>query len=80
MTSTRIVVTLESELVARLDQLVAKQHFASRSGAVQEAVREKLARLDRSRLTRECDKLDRQFERDLSELGMGVDAEAWPEY
>ena len=34
------------------------------------AVREKLARVDRSRLARECAKLDPKFERALAEEGL----------
>jgi Arc/MetJ-type ribon-helix-helix transcriptional regulator len=69
----KIAITLESDLVARLDRLIAQGHFASRSRAVQEAVREKLERFNRSRLARECDKLDRRFEKELAELGIGAD-------
>jgi len=47
---------------------------------VQEAVREKLARMDRSRFARECEKLDPRYERALAEQGMGIEAETWPEY
>jgi hypothetical protein len=60
--------------------LVAARQFTSRSRAVQDAVREKLDRLDRPRLARECDKLDPRFERQLAEQGIRADAEAWPEY
>jgi Arc/MetJ-type ribon-helix-helix transcriptional regulator len=80
MASTKIAITLEEELVVRIDQLVAEQRFPNRSRAVQEAVREKLARLDGSRLARECEKLDPRFERDLAELGLGADADTWPAY
>ncbi|MEX2308046.1 MAG: ribbon-helix-helix domain-containing protein [Pirellulales bacterium] len=80
MASAKIAITLDEELLDRLDSLVAERQFQSRSGAVQEAVREKLARLDRSRLARECAKLDPCFERDLAEQGMRADAETWPEY
>jgi len=41
----------------------------------QKAVEEKLARLERSRLARECAKLDRAFEKALAE-----DMLEWPEY
>lgn len=76
----KIAVTLEKDLLSRLDQLVAERQYPSRSRAVQEAVREKLERLDRNRLTRECQKLDPQFERELAEQGLGADVVSWPEY
>jgi len=76
----KIAVTLDEQLLKQLDRLVAQRHFASRSRAVQEAVREKLARMDRSRFARECEKLDPRYERALAEQGMGIEAETWPEY
>jgi len=80
MAASKIAITLDEELLNRLDRLVAQRQFPSRSGAVQAAVREKLARLDRTRLARECQKLDPRFERNLAEQGMRADAETWPEY
>lgn len=80
MSIAKIAVTLDEALLNRLDQLVAEQRFPSRSRVVQEAVREKLDRLDRRRLARECQKLDPRFERELAEQGLGVDVESWPEY
>ena len=74
MATEKIAITLDEELVGRLDQLVAAHQYASRSRAVQEAVREKLDRLDRTRLPNKCKTLDPQFEQDLAELGMNADA------
>ena len=51
-----------------------------RSQAVLVAVREKLQRLERSRLARECAKLDPATEQALAEEGLSRDAEEWPEY
>jgi hypothetical protein len=48
--------------------------------AIQEAVAEKLARMDRSRLAAECAKLDPDFEKALAEAGLGRELESWPEY
>ncbi|MEX0641287.1 MAG: ribbon-helix-helix domain-containing protein [Pirellulales bacterium] len=80
MSAAKIAITLDEDLVARLDQLVAARQFTSRSRAVQDAVREKLERLDRTRLACECEKLDPRFEQQMAEQGMGADAEIWPEY
>ncbi|HEY3391389.1 MAG TPA: ribbon-helix-helix domain-containing protein [Lacipirellulaceae bacterium] len=80
MASDKIAITLDHDLVRRLDQLVAARHFPNRSRAVQEAVREKLERVDRTRLAYECKKLDPKFEKQLAELGMNADAEIWPEF
>ena len=62
MRTVKIAVTLDQDLLTRLDALVKNKRFANRSRAVQEAVRDKLARLERSRLARECAQLDPAFE------------------
>ena len=80
MPTAKIAITLDEQLLEQLDRLVAERHFASRSRAVQEAVREKLERMDRGRFARECEKLDPRYERAVAEQGMGFEAEAWPEY
>jgi hypothetical protein len=54
--------------------------FPSRSRAIQEAVDDRLSRLTRDRLARECSKLDPEYEAALAEEGMGSEAEQWPEY
>jgi hypothetical protein len=54
--------------------------FPSRSTAIQEAVEEKLDRLERSRLARECSKLDPEFEKAMAEEGMSEELSEWPEY
>jgi hypothetical protein len=43
-------------------------------------VNEKLERLDRVRLARECAKLDPRFEKALAEEGMSEALDSWPEY
>ena len=48
MATVKIAVTLDQDVVARLDQLVEERKFPNRSRAVQEAVREKLARHEQS--------------------------------
>lgn len=80
MAKAKIAITLEEELVARLDALVAADRFASRSGAVAAAVEEKLSRIDRGRLARECAKLDKAFEQKLADEGLSGDLAEWPEY
>jgi Arc/MetJ-type ribon-helix-helix transcriptional regulator len=76
----KVAITLDVASVQRIDQLVKKRVFRNRSRAIQEAVREKLERIDRNRLARECAKLDPAFEKAMAEEGMGEELEAWPEY
>jgi metal-responsive CopG/Arc/MetJ family transcriptional regulator len=77
---TRVAVTINSDLIAQVDRLVAKKVFANRSQAIQEALREKLARLKKTRLAYECRKLDRCEEQSLAEEGMNSEWYSWPEY
>jgi metal-responsive CopG/Arc/MetJ family transcriptional regulator len=79
MAADKVAITIDHEVLKRLDRLVAEKRFPNRSRAIQEAVEEKLSRLDRSRLAREAAKLEPQFEQKLAEEGMAGEAE-WPEY
>ena len=80
MAMTKIAVSIDPDLLERLDRLVAEQVFPNRSRAVQEAVRDKLERMSRSRLARECAKLDPSAEQALADEGLARDFEEWPEY
>ena len=80
MPRTKVAISLDESTLERLDKPVERAVFSNRSQAIQEAVEEKLARIERSRLARECAKLDPTFERALAEEGMSEDATEWPEY
>ena len=80
MSRAKVAISLDESTLARLDQLVARAVFSNRSQAIQEAIEEKLARLEKSRLAQECAKLDPSFEKALAEEGMSEDAAEWPEY
>ena len=80
MTTTKVAVTIDRELLAQLDQLVAQHVFPNRSKAIQEALQDKLTRMRRSRLARESAKLDRYAEQALAEEGLDQDMATWPEY
>ena len=76
----KVAVTIDADLLVELDQLVAQQVFPNRSKAVQEALRDKLDRMRRSRLARECAKLDPKEEQALAEEGIEQELSTWPEY
>ena len=80
MSRSKVAVSLDEATLGRLDQLVREAVFPSRSQAIQVAVEEKLERMERSRLARECSKLDRGFEKALAEEGMTEDLSTWPAY
>lgn len=78
MRKSKIAISLDAKTLRRLDGLVHGRVFESRSQAIQEAVDEKLERVERNRLATECAKLDPAFEKALAEEGLG--SSAWPEY
>jgi metal-responsive CopG/Arc/MetJ family transcriptional regulator len=80
MARSKVAISLDESTLDRLDQLVKKRVFPNRSQAIEEAVAEKLARLEKSRLAQECAKLDPAFEKALAEEGVSQDLKEWPEY
>ncbi|MHC4177056.1 MAG: CopG family ribbon-helix-helix protein [Planctomycetota bacterium] len=80
MAASKVAISIDGELLAELDRLVAEKAFDSRSQAVQVAVREKIARLNRSRLAEQCAKLDPAFEQAMAEEGISGELAQWPEY
>ncbi|MBW1681705.1 MAG: ribbon-helix-helix protein, CopG family [Deltaproteobacteria bacterium] len=80
MPKTKVAITLDEKTLSRLDRLVRERMFPNRSRAIQEAVEEKLDRLERSRLARECGRLDPEFEKAMAEEGISEELGEWPEY
>ena len=76
----KVAVTLDAALLDRLDHLVSQRRFRNRSQAVEAALAEKLERLARTRLARECAKLDPDEEQQAAEEGLDATGELWPEY
>ena len=80
MPAAKVAITIEEELLERIDRLVEQRKFPNRSRAIQEALREKLERMDRGRLARECAKLNKAFEQKMADEGLADDLEEWPEF
>lgn len=80
MAKINLVVTLERRLLSELDRLVSKQRFTSRSQAIESAVAEKVARMDKKRLPAECAKLDRDEEKALAEEGFSTGRSTYGHY
>jgi metal-responsive CopG/Arc/MetJ family transcriptional regulator len=59
MARSKVAISLDESTLNRLERLVQKRLFPNRSQAIEEAVAEKLARLEKSRLAQERAKLDR---------------------
>jgi metal-responsive CopG/Arc/MetJ family transcriptional regulator len=80
MSVAKVAISIEPRLLRRLDRLVEHRIFQSRSQAIQNAIAEKLERLDRVRLARECAKLSPPEEQEMADQGLVKDATEWPEY
>jgi len=80
MAKLKVAVTLDSEILERVDMLVQGHQFPNRSRMIETALVEKLERIERARLARECAKLDPAEERALADEGISEDLGAWPAY
>jgi Arc/MetJ-type ribon-helix-helix transcriptional regulator len=80
MPKTKVALTLDAELVERVDDLVARRRFRSRSQAIEAALADKLTRLARTRLARESAKLNAKDEKALADEGLAENFASWPEY
>jgi metal-responsive CopG/Arc/MetJ family transcriptional regulator len=80
MPSVKVAITLERETLRQVDSLVARRVFQNRSRAIQTALREKIDRVQGTRLAAECANLDLKFEQALAEEGLREDVAAWPEF
>ncbi|HEX6083643.1 MAG TPA: ribbon-helix-helix domain-containing protein [Thermoanaerobaculia bacterium] len=79
MGKAKIAITVDEQALAEIDRLVEEGLFPNRSRAIEEAVQERIARLHRSRLARECAKVDVREEQALADEGYARENE-WPEY
>ena len=80
MPKAKVAVTLDSGLLERVDRLIKAERFPNRSQAIESALAEKLERLERGRLSRECAKLNPKEEQALADEGLAADSNPWPEY
>jgi metal-responsive CopG/Arc/MetJ family transcriptional regulator len=76
----KIAITIEDNLLKQLDLMVKSRLFPNRSKAIQEAVADKLKRLERNRLAEECAKLDPEYEQNMAEEGFSMEIDEWPAY
>ena len=80
MSTVKVAISLEQNTLKELDRMVKKNVFPSRSKAIQKAVEEKITRMNRIRLAKECAKLNKKFEQSMAEEGMSMEKEEWQEY
>ena len=80
MAASKIAITIDDKLLKQLDLMVKSKVYPNRSKAIQDAVADKLQRLERTRLARECAKLNPEHERNMAEEGLAMEMDEWPEY
>jgi metal-responsive CopG/Arc/MetJ family transcriptional regulator len=80
MAASKIAITIDDNTLKQLDVLVKSKLFPNRSRAIQEAIVEKLSRIEKRRLAQECEKLDPYFEQSLAEEGLSSELDEWPAY
>ena len=80
MSTTKVAITIDENMLSRLDCLVRKHLFPNRSRLIQEAVREKLERIDKNRLARESAKLNPKYEQAMADEGLATEIREWPKY
>jgi Arc/MetJ-type ribon-helix-helix transcriptional regulator len=78
MSAANVAISMDELLLQRLDQLVKDGAFRDRSEAVQQAVSEKIQRMDTSALARECAKLEPKAEQALADESLAADLSSWP--
>jgi metal-responsive CopG/Arc/MetJ family transcriptional regulator len=80
MSVAKVAISLDQQLLQKLDSLVRGNAFKSRSELIQVALVEKLSRIERSRLAQECSKLSALEEQEQADEGLRTDLAEWPEY
>ena len=80
MNVAKIAISIDPSLLKRVDALVSRKLFRSRSEIFQVAVAEQIERLDEDALSRECAKLDSAEEQTFADIGLSTDLTEWPAY
>jgi metal-responsive CopG/Arc/MetJ family transcriptional regulator len=80
MNAAKIAISIDPALLKRVDALVSRKVFRSRSEVFQVAVAEQIERLDEDALSRECARLDPSEEQAFADMGLSSDLTEWPAY
>ncbi|NCT57573.1 MAG: CopG family transcriptional regulator [Legionella sp.] len=76
----KIAISMDHELLKKLDQLVLNKEFKTRSQAIQVAVRKIVDLSEHESLAKACSQLDVVFEQQLADEDLDEDVDAWPEF
>ena len=80
MVTTKVAITIDTELIAQVDSLVFQKVFPNRSKAIQSAIENQLIQLRRDRLVRELENLDPLEEQKIADEGISEELLLCPEY
>ena len=80
MSTKKITVTLQENVVERLDSLVKNHHHKSRSKAVQIAINDYLKNMEKQKMYAQIDKMDLEEEMQVAEESLEAANEIWTEY
>lgn len=80
MTAAKIAISIDPSLLKRVDTLVHRKVFRSRSEVFQLAVGEQIDRFDDDAFSRECAKLDPAEEQAMADFGLSSEVAEWPAY
>lgn len=81
MPTLKIALSIDKNLLKRLDFIVKSNIFPNRSRLIREAIIDKLVRLEKeNHFLKECSKLDPEFEQAMAEEGFASELAEWPEY
>ena len=80
MTRAKIAITIDHVLLELLDNLIQNRTFSNRSQAINTALKEKLSRIQKTRLELECQKLVMEDEREFADIGIEEDFREWDKY
>lgn len=76
-TMSKIAITLDTDLVKKLDMLIQNKRFKNRSQAIQQVMRKQLEKIEHLRLAEECSKLDVHAEQHMADEGLEEDTSTW---
>jgi metal-responsive CopG/Arc/MetJ family transcriptional regulator len=80
MATNKVAITIDSDLLSKVDLLVSQRVFPNRSKAIQEALTDKLSLIRQTHFASECAKLDPQVEQQFAEEGIEGELTQWPIY
>ena len=76
----KIAITIDEDLLSRLDRMVKEGKYSNRSQAIQEAVEYRIEAVTKTRLARESAKLYPGYEQMLADEGLEGDLSELPKY